>query len=96
MQLQGKLCAPEKKEGRYLGKKIEWRGGRFKGTVSLVDDGLKLVLLDGPWLKHKAPTVLKIFNCPFYYLPVQAFEVLKRLIPNPFEFANCIMNVDSK
>jgi hypothetical protein len=36
----------------------------------------------------------KSFNCAFYFL--QAFEVFKRLIQNPFGIATSIMNVDSK
>jgi hypothetical protein len=35
-----------------------------------------------------------MYNCPFYFL--QTFEVLKRLIPNPCEFATFILNEDSK
>jgi hypothetical protein len=36
----------------------------------------------------------KKFNCPVYFL--QALEVLKRLKPNPFEFATSDKNEDSK
>jgi hypothetical protein len=47
-----------------------------------------------PWQEHQAQAIKKIFNCPFYF--PQALEVLKRLIPNLFEIAASIMNVDSK
>jgi hypothetical protein len=40
----------------------------------------------------QALAILKVINCPFYF--IQAFGVLKRLIPNPFEFAASFMNVD--
>jgi hypothetical protein len=53
-----------------------------------------MVSLDRPWQGHQAQAIAKIFNCPFYF--PQAFEVLKRLIPNLFEIAASIMNVDSK
>ncbi len=60
----------------------------FKGSVSPVWNVLKVVLLDKPWQKHQALAILKMY-CPLYF--PQAFEVLKRLIPNPFEFAASIM-----
>jgi hypothetical protein len=68
--------------------------GRFKGTVSPVQNGLKVVWFDRPWLRHQALTILKTFNCPFCFL--WAFEVLKHLILKPFKFAIYIMKVGSK
>ncbi len=50
--------------------------------------------MDRPLLRPQALTILKIINCPFKFL--QDFEVGKRLMPNPFEFAASLMNVDSK
>jgi hypothetical protein len=46
------------------------------------------------WQGHQALAITQIFNCLFYF--PQAFEVLKRLIPNLFKIAASIMNVDSK
>jgi hypothetical protein len=54
----------------------------------------KLVSSDRPWQGHQALAITKNFNCPFYF--PQAFDVLKRSIPNLFEIAASIMNVDSK
>ncbi len=53
-----------------------------------------MVSLDRPWQGHQALAIKKFFNCPFNFS--QAFEVLKRLIPNLLEIAASIMNVDSK
>jgi hypothetical protein len=53
-----------------------------------------MVSLDRPWQRHQALAIKKFFNYPFYF--PQVFEVLKRLIPNLFEIAASIMNVDSK
>jgi hypothetical protein len=66
----------------------------FKGTVSPIKNRLKVVSLDRSWLRHQALTIKKIIKCPFKFL--QDFEVRKRLMPNPFEFAASLMNVDSK
>jgi hypothetical protein len=48
----------------------------------------------GPGKGHQALAIKIFVNCPFNFS--QAFEVLKRLIPNLFEIAASIMNVDSK
>jgi hypothetical protein len=53
-----------------------------------------MVSLVRPWQGNQALAIKKNFNCPFNF--PQAFEVLKRLIPNLFEIAASIMNVDSK
>ncbi len=39
-------------------------------------------------------TFKKIVKCPFKFLKV--FKIFKCFIPNPFEFATSIMNMDSK
>jgi hypothetical protein len=46
------------------------------------------------WQGHQVPAIQKMFNCPFYF--PQAFKALKYIIPNLFEIAASIMNVDSK
>jgi hypothetical protein len=51
-----------------------------------------MVSLDRPWQKDQAQAIKK--NWPFYF--PEAFEVLNCLVPNLFEIATSIMNVDSK
>ncbi len=43
------------------------------------------------FVKTSGAWYFKLFNCF-----LQAFEVLKSLIPNPFKFASSTVNVDSK
>jgi hypothetical protein len=50
--------------------------------------------LDTPWQRQQALAIYNFLNCALYLL--QAFEVFQCLIPNPFEIAASIMNVESK
>jgi hypothetical protein len=46
----------------------------FKGTVSLIENWLKVVPWDRPCLTHQALAILEIINSPFWFL--QAFKFL--------------------